>query len=312
MKKLILFFFFFTGILFAQENNDKVVYLDSLNKTASKENHVYYRIIKEYHLNKPEYIIEEYYKSGALRKVGPSETKEKISYKNIWTSYYENGTKRSVISYNKGLPSGPTQQWYDDGSQRLIGEYTQNQEELTYELKVMQFWNSEKKQTVIDGNGYYEEVEDYSVSSGKVKDGWKDGEWKGKHPTLKYTFTEFYENRKLVSGKSFNALNIEFEYTKIFLPPRPKKGLDHFYKYIAKKFRIPIGQENVSGKIILEFVIDKDGSIVNIKVLKSINQEFDNEAIRLISQYPDWGVGELRGIRVRTSYAIPILIQAYE
>lgn len=310
MKKFVLFFLLLSGILFAQESTDKIVYLDSLGKITSRDNHVYYRITKDYDLDKSEYIIEEYYKSGILKKTGPSETKDRISYRKTWISYYENGIKSEVISYEKGRPSGIVFQWYDDGSLKLTGEYIQDQEDLTSNLKVQQFWNSEKKQTVIDGNGDYEENEEFSVSSGKVKNGWKDGEWKGRNPSLKYTFTEFYKDHKLVSGKSTDSLNVESEYTKVFLPPRPKKGLEHFYKYISKNFRIP--NENVSGKIILEFIINKDGSIGDIKILKSINEKFDNEAIRVISEYPEWGVGELRGIKVRTSYSIPIIIRASE
>lgn len=307
MKNFLFLYLIFTSVLVGQESNDKIIYLDSLKRETSKENHVFYRFVKDYHLNKPEYEIKEYYKSGALKSEGLSLTRDKISYRSKWISYHENGNKESIINYVNSRPQGNIEQWYENGNKRMIGEYViKSDDKLEYELKVLQFWNSKNTQTVIDGNGEYEEVETYSIASGKVKNGWKEGEWKGKHPTLKYTFVELYKDTKLVSGKSTDTLNTEYNYEKVFLPPRPKKGVDHFYKYIAKKFRIPKKHGYIDGKIILDFVIDKDGSITNVRILKGMNDEYDNEAIRLISEYPDWGVGELRGIKVKTSYSIPI------
>ena len=307
MKKFLFFYLIFTSVLVGQESNDKIIYLDSLKKETSKENHVFYRLVKDYFLNKPEYEIKEYYKSGALKGEGLSQTRDKISYRSKWISYHENGNKESITNYVNGRPSGNIEQWYENGNKRMIGEYiAKSEDKLEYDLKVLQFWNSKNVQTVVDGNGEYDEVETYSIASGKVKNGWKEGEWKGRHPMLKYTFVEIYKDTKLISGKSIDTLNNEYNYEKVFLPPRPKKGIDHFYKYIAKKFRIPEKYGYIDGKIILDFVIDKDGSITNVRILKGMNDEYNNEAIRLISEYPDWGVGELRGIKVKTSYSIPI------
>ena len=147
---------------------------------------------------------------------------------------------------------------------------------------------------------------------GKVKDGWKDGEWKGQDLNLKISYTEYYQNGKLTSGKSIDSSNVEYEYKALFIPPKPKKGLEHFYKYIEKNFRIPKSFGNNSGKIIVQFSIEKDGRITDIKILKGDNESANNEAIRLINKYPDWGIGEFRGIKVKTSYSIPITIEAAE
>ncbi|MBN8640360.1 MAG: energy transducer TonB [Flavobacteriales bacterium] len=313
MKNFFFLYLIFTSVLVGQESNDKIVYLDSLDRETSKENHVFYRVVKDYYLNLPEYQIKEYYKSGALKTEGLSLTRERNAYKSEWISYHENGNKKSTINYEKGRPNGRIEQWHENGNKRMIGEYTiSNYDDLVYELKIQQFWDSNNVQKVIDGNGEYEEIEPHSISTGKVKNGYKEGEWRGRNPIAKYTFVEFYENRNLVSGKSIDSLNTEYNYTKVFLPPRPKKGIEHFYKYIAKKFRIPKKHGYIDGKIILDFVIDKDGSITNVRILKGMNEEYNNEAIRLISEYPDWGSGELRGIKIKTSYSIPITFRSDE
>ncbi len=149
-------------------------------------------------------------------------------------------------------------------------------------------------------------------SKGNVINGWKNGTWEGRNKTFKFSYTETYENGKLINGKSIDSLNVEHTYTTVMLQPRPKKGLEHFYKYIGKKFRIPKNLENISGKIVLTFVIDKEGNATEITVVKSLAEDLDNQAIKLIEDYPDWSSGELRGIKIKVLYSIPIKVVAAE
>lgn len=309
-KYFFIFLFFFPKIFFSQTNNDKTIYLDSLWKETSKDNYKYQRIVKDYYLDKPEYRFEDYYSLGVLQMEGNSVAKDNLSPNGDFTYYYENGNKKTVCSYEKGRPNGNTSEWYENGAKKLEGQYIQNPDEYSYEIKINQYWDSNGIQTVIDGNGDFERKIDNSTETGKIKNGWKEGVWKGKNDYFKLIYTELYENGKLISGTSIDSLQEEHKYDKVFLQPRPKKGLDHFYKYIGKKFRIPKSAEGVSGKIILQFEIQKDGSIdKNVKVIKSLGYGLDEESIRLISEYPDWGVGEFRGVKVKTSYSLPITIK---
>src|SRR5690606_39301105 len=66
--------------------------------------------------------------------------------------------------------------------------------------------------------------------SGKIKNGFPDGIWKGKFSKSKFTFIEKYENGKLISGVSKDSLNIEYPYTIVDQRPSPKKGMSSFYK----------------------------------------------------------------------------------
>lgn len=310
IKYLFLFLFLLPKIFFSQTNNDKTIYLDSLWKETSKDNYKYHRIVKDYYLDKAEYRFEDYYGAGQIQMEGNSVAKDNLSPNGYFTYYYENGIKKTVCSYEKGRPNGNTSEWYENGAKKLEGEYIQNPAEYSYELKINQYWDSTSKQTVLDGNGEFERKTDNSTESGKIKNGWKEGVWKGENDIYKLKYTELYENGKLINGTSIDSLQEEHKYDKVFLQPRPKKGLDHFYKYIGKKFRIPKSGEGVSGKIILQFEIQKDGSIdKNVKVLKSLGYGLDEEAIRLIREYPDWGVGEFRGVKVKTSYSLPISIK---
>ena len=82
-------------------------------------------------------------------------------------------------------------------------------------------------------------------------------------------------------------------------------------KWLAKNTRYPmIAQENgIQGKVFVQFVIEKDGSISNVKVLRPVDPSLDKEAIRVVSSMPKWKPGKQRGKAVRVSYTVPINFQ---
>lgn len=308
-KLLLVFLFVLPNIFFAQSSNDKTIYLDSVWNETSKENHKYYRIIKDYYLDKDEYRFEDYYSSGKIQMEGNSSTKDNLLRIGDFVYYYENGNKKTTCTYLKGRPFGNKTEWYENGKKKSEGEYIQIEDGYVSDFKILQYWNSKNVQTVTDGTGDYEETEEKIKGSGKVKNGLKDGVWSGTDGHFKYSYTERYENGKLVEGTSIDSLSKEHKYNQVYIMAKPTKGLDHFYKYIAKKFKIPKSAYGISGKILVGFVIKQDGSADKIKILRSAGYGLDEEAMRLISEYPDWGSGIIRGIKVKVAYTIPITIR---
>jgi protein TonB len=88
-------------------------------------------------------------------------------------------------------------------------------------------------------------------------------------------------------------------------------GLDKFYKFIGKNFQTP-EEEGLSGKIFVTFVVEKDGSLTDIKVLRDIGYGTGKEAIRVLKSCPRWNPGEQNGKKVRVLYSLPITIQSAE
>jgi protein TonB len=90
----------------------------------------------------------------------------------------------------------------------------------------------------------------------------------------------------------------------------PVGGLDTFYRYIGMNIQYPVvaRRSGITGKVIVEFVIEKDGSISseNIKVLKSPHESLSEEAVRLMKNAPKWVPGKLQGIPVRTRKVLPL------
>lgn len=309
--KLILRVFFFLTIstkLFSQTSisNDKVVYLDSTSLETIPENYVYIRVIKDYYSeNKKTYIVKDYYKSKTLRMIGSTSDRDILKEEGAFVYYYENGNKKLAVNYSKRKKTGKEFNWYENGNPKSELEYFEEKDEVLF--KVNSFWTPEKEQTVINGNGEINDINEDVEQSGKIKDGFPDGIWTGKGVKSQYTFTESYENRKLKSGTSIDSVNIGHHYEIVFQKPLPKSGMESFYRYISKN--IDTSKNLNLGKIYISFVIDKEGNLIEPKILMGLGYDLNVQATTLITKAEKWNPGLIRGMPTRVSYTLPITVK---
>ncbi|HEY6142170.1 MAG TPA: energy transducer TonB [Flavobacterium sp.] len=313
MKSILfsLLFLFIPKLCISQVSpNDLLIYLDSIGNNAPLTNHHYFRIIKDYKLNKESYIVNDYYKSGVLMMRSTSNNKDFIVKEGQTIFYYENKNKKSICNYTKNHPNGKEIKWYENGNKKEDGEYILlDEKKKQSEYKVNQFWDINGVQKVADGNGDYEENDKNFFGSGKVKDGLKDGVWLGwvKNPKNKYT--ETYKNGKLTSGTIVDENNIESTYTVLEKKPEPKNGMSNFYNYVAKNFNMSNLPSGIKGKIYIAFVVDKDGKIIEPKILRDLGYGTGAEAIRILTEYKDFMPGEQRGKKIKCKFTLPITIE---
>jgi len=90
--------------------------------------------------------------------------------------------------------------------------------------------------------------------------------------------------------------------------PTPKGGMAAFYEYVGKKLKYPAQARRmgIEGKVFVEFVVDKDGSITDVKAIKGIGAGCDEEATRVIQNAPKWNPGKQRGRPVKVRMILPI------
>lgn len=310
MKKIFLILsLFICNSLFCQENEYKEIFLDSeLNETA-EENALYYAHLNSYQIDEL-YDYTIFFNSGKTYQTGKSTSNLKINRAGNITSFFENGNKEEEYLIIGSFKTGIASSWYENGNKKLIAEYYKESKELVPpQKKILAFWDSNNTQKVIDGNGEYDSEEELCREKGIVKNGFKIGKWTGYDIRQKLNFIETYENGTLISGESTHETGEKFTYTRVFAPAKPRKGYEHFYQYISDKFSFTRKSRNKSGKMLFTFVIDKNGSVSNIQILKRADEELEEEAIRLIKNYPDWSPGFYRGKPVRVSFAIPITIK---
>lgn len=68
-------------------------------------------------------------------------------------------------------------------------------------------------------------------------------------------------------------------------------------------------ESGIQGRVIVEFIVEVDGSISNVKIGRSVDKDLDNEALRLVKGMPKWNPGKHNGTEVRVKYSIPILFR---
>lgn len=88
-------------------------------------------------------------------------------------------------------------------------------------------------------------------------------------------------------------------------------GIEKFYKFVGNNYKTP-EEEGLKGKVYVTFVVEKDGSLTDIKVLRDIGYGTGAEAIRVLKKCPRWTPGEQNGKKVRVLYSLPITIQSAE
>jgi protein TonB len=88
-------------------------------------------------------------------------------------------------------------------------------------------------------------------------------------------------------------------------------GAAELFKYLSINIKYPIIAEinGIQGRVICQFVVNKDGSIVDIEVVKSVDPNLDKEAIRVIKAMPKWSPGKRHGRFVRVKYTLPVVFK---
>ena len=95
------------------------------------------------------------------------------------------------------------------------------------------------------------------------------------------------------------------------MPEFPNGGMAGLMQFLSKNIKYPtIAQENgTQGRVTVQFVVNKDGSIVDAKVLRGVDPYLDKEALRVVNSMPKWKPGMQRGKPVRVKYTVPVMFR---
>ena len=102
-----------------------------------------------------------------------------------------------------------------------------------------------------------------------------------------------------------------YDLKEVDIKPEYPGGMEAFYKLIAKNFKVP-EEEGINGKIITTFVIEKEGSISDVKVLQDIGFGSGAEVFKVLMMSEKWIPARLKGVPVRVLYQFPITIKTAE
>ena len=103
--------------------------------------------------------------------------------------------------------------------------------------------------------------------------------------------------------KQTTIFSCGFEVTPSF--PGGQKAL---MEYLAENVQYPKDMEDTcaQGRVVVSFVVERDGSITEPKVVRSVSQTLDKEALRVVNAMPKWNPGMLNGEPTRVKYSVPV------
>jgi protein TonB len=102
--------------------------------------------------------------------------------------------------------------------------------------------------------------------------------------------------------------NTVYNFVSMENPPNYPGGMEKFYKYLGENIKYPpmAAENNVNGKVLVSFTVEKDGSLTDLKVERKLGYGTDEEAMRVLRASKRWNPGMQNGKPVRVKYNIPI------
>jgi TonB family protein len=281
---------------FSQVSSTK--YFDKEGNEVSKENCHYYSVT-----NGSDTTTTNYCKTKALRSI-------EVDEEGVSLFYFDNTQLRARVPILKYRPIGLVETWYLDGKKQSEEFYDQE----TTESRLVNYWDSTGTQLITNGMGYckciFDSYDDdhYILEMGRLVDGKRDSVWLGRREDQSKYFEEKYEDGKLLSGVSFDRTGNRYEYSVIGETAQPPGDLQSFYAFIGKNMKYPVKARRmgVEGRVYVEFVVDKEGNLQDIRCIKGIGTGCDEEAVRAVSLSKPWSPGLQRGQRVRQKMVLPI------
>lgn len=113
-------------------------------------------------------------------------------------------------------------------------------------------------------------------------------------------------------GEVIEAAPVEEQiFTAVEQNPEFPGGAAEMYKYLSKNIRYPgaASRANIQGRVFLQFVVNTDGSITDVEVVKGVGFGCDEEAVRVVKSMPKWKPGRQSGRAVRVKYTLPVNFQ---
>ncbi|RDV14371.1 TonB family protein [Pontibacter diazotrophicus] len=189
--------------------------------------------------------------------------------------------------YKTGIMDGPYYEWHKNGNvkvqatysnDRLIGEYKSWYEsgKLHYKRK---YRDNLPQDTLI---AYYE--------TGDVRR------------------VEVYDGGKMVSGKLFDEAGGEMEFFPMEQMPEFPGGEQKMLNWLSRNIKYPksMRKEKVQGLVVLSYVVEENGSIGEVEVVKELHPAADAEAVRMLNSMPAWKPGLQEGKPIDVRYTLPI------
>lgn len=296
----------------AQKKQNVYFFKDDGSYAEIPDSADFVRIVSEPDSGSTLYIINEFYKNEHRKLIGKSSTIIPVKFEGQTASYYENGNRKEINNYKKGMPVGNQFEFYPNGKIYLTKQYADDNDKNhdLVDFEIIANYDSLGNTLAEGGEGhfkFYDSKFKNVILEGDVKAGKKSGKITGEQDGR--TFVENFVNGKFIDGVTTDKAGVYITYKDINESlPEFIGGPTEFSKYLGKNISYPLleRERGIQGKAVVIFTVEADGSISNIGVQHPSTKNFDNEAIRVIKKSPKWkpGMQHAAPVRARFTQAI--------
>jgi TonB family protein len=261
------------------------------------------------------YNVSEYYRNKNRCSLGKSSLANSVVYEGTTVSYFENGTHKSVIKYADGRPVDTAYYFFPSGKRYMVTYcFTEKPDRKPWKdgYTIITQYDSLGNASITNGNGHYigyDEGFKKAIEEGTVQNGKRVNGWKGTALDGKLSFTEKYEDGKLISGSATDSNGNTYQYSnERITEPSFQGGIEKLYQFLAHTVRYPAAarERGIQGRVIMRFLVNTDGSLSNFQVERSAGIDLNNETLRVLMLSPKWVPGKVCGYTTALYYHMPI------
>ena len=299
MKKLLILILLpFTTSLTSQK-----VFLDEYKSPIVDPTSVKHFIITNYAENPNAFKVTMYLITGEKESECSyikSSDKNAISY--LWylsglskryvkneksIDWYKNGQVKNETNYTNGVQTGKSISWHENGQMKSETIYFNNKVEGKSKSW---YQNGQLKSECDHINNQYD---------GDIITYWNNGKIKRK---------DKYKEGKFQNGVCYDSLGKEIDHFDFEVMPKYTGGDQRMISDIYNNIQYPVESRDngIQGKVIVRFAINEQGGISDIDILQGINEELNNEAVRVIRELKRFKPGYDDGVPVKVYYSCPI------
>lgn len=231
--------------------------------------------------------VEERSTDYSLQMKGSYSSLDPKVKEGLFVYFHENGNKRMEGHYAQNVKVGPWSVWYEDGTLSDRGAYTALD---AYPASVLE-----------------------SAWSQQDAPGIRVGAWEYFYESGHLSSRINWENSEAVLLEYFNEDgSIPYEAPVLEMLPEFPGGEQALMHFLGSNVRYPEADKaaGVSGQVVIQFTVQKDGTVADPKIVKSVSPTIDAECIRLVNNMPDWIPGYQNNRPVSVEYTLPIGFKA--
>ncbi|MCC2546890.1 TonB family protein [Hymenobacter sp. BT175] len=263
------------------------VYLNAHEEETVPDSATHYRIVDR--RSGSDYPVREYNLSGTLRLRGTLSNIDPPIRNGLFTWYHPNGSKASQVHYRDDEAHGVYVAWYEDGHISSRGEYEDGQRTGRW---VSVHRNGQKR------------------STGAYVAGRQHGEWR-----------YYFDNGQLSAVEQFNhghSLAVAFYKSdgSVLARPLARRQAPEFpggeaalLQHLARATVYPKSarRKNISGKVYVTYTVGEDGRVGQVRVVRGLAPEVDNEARRIVANLPAFRPGREYNVPTAMTFTLPII-----